>query len=239
MAVARKTEHWRSVVGYEGLYSVSDRGRVRSEERRVCNHQNGGTRLVRQRILKAHPNARSGYLVVSLYLNTERRVVTVASLVAAAFHGPNPGGMDVRHENGINTDNRATNLLYGTRVENMADARRHGTLARGERHGNARLTDAEAAAIKADPRPSIVIAIEAGISYAHVRALKTGRRRTMPLDKTPTRGAIGRNIKTERAAGKPKKQAVAIALNTARSAGMDIPQKDQNRQSSPAKKGKR
>lgn len=58
----------------------------------------------------------------------------------------------------------------------------------------------------------------------------------MPLEKSPTRAAIGRNIKTEQAAGKPKRQAVAIALNTARNAGLDIPQKDQPRQSAPVPK---
>jgi hypothetical protein len=41
----------------------------------------------------------------------------------------------------------------------------------------------------------------------------------MPLNKRPTRGAISQNIRTEVAAGKPQKQAVAIALNTARQAG--------------------
>ena len=41
----------------------------------------------------------------------------------------------------------------------------------------------------------------------------------MPLDKTGSRASIGRNIKTEIAAGKPRKQAVAIALDTARRAG--------------------
>ena len=38
----------------------------------------------------------------------------------------------------------------------------------------------------------------------------------MPLDKGKSRKAISKNIRTERAAGKPQKQAVAIALNTAR-----------------------
>jgi hypothetical protein len=38
----------------------------------------------------------------------------------------------------------------------------------------------------------------------------------MPLDKGKSKAAIGKNIKTEMAAGKPQKQAVAIALNTAR-----------------------
>lgn len=47
----------------------------------------------------------------------------------------------------------------------------------------------------------------------------------MPLEKSPSRAAIGRNIKTEEATGRPKKQAVAIALSTARRAGAKIPKK--------------
>lgn len=45
------------------------------------------------------------------------------------------------------------------------------------------------------------------------------------LEKSASRAAIGRNIKTEEAAGRPKKQALAIALNTARKAGARIPKK--------------
>jgi len=47
----------------------------------------------------------------------------------------------------------------------------------------------------------------------------------MPLDKSGSRKSIGKNIKTEIAAGRPKKQAIAIALNTARKAGAKIPRK--------------
>lgn len=47
----------------------------------------------------------------------------------------------------------------------------------------------------------------------------------MPLNKGKSKKAISENIKTERAAGKPEKQAVAIALNTARKAGAKIPKK--------------
>ncbi len=46
----------------------------------------------------------------------------------------------------------------------------------------------------------------------------------MPLIKSKSKKAIGKNIDIEEAAGKPKKQAVAIALNTAREAGAKIPQ---------------
>lgn len=47
----------------------------------------------------------------------------------------------------------------------------------------------------------------------------------MPLKKSASKKAIGENIKTEEAAGKPRKQAIAIALNTARKSGAKIPKK--------------
>lgn len=47
----------------------------------------------------------------------------------------------------------------------------------------------------------------------------------MPLDKGKSKKAISRNIETEMHAGKPQKQAVAIALNVARKAGAKIPKK--------------
>jgi hypothetical protein len=53
--------------------------------------------------------------------------------------------------------------------------------------------------------------------------LTTEEERVMPLDKSGSKASIGANIKTEEEAGKPKKQAVAIALDTARRAGADIP----------------
>lgn len=45
----------------------------------------------------------------------------------------------------------------------------------------------------------------------------------MPLDKSGSKASVGKNIQTEMAAGKPKKQAIAIALNTARRGGAKIP----------------
>ena len=47
----------------------------------------------------------------------------------------------------------------------------------------------------------------------------------MPLEKRKSKHAIANNIRAEMDAGKPKKQAVAIALNTARESGAKIPKK--------------
>lgn len=51
---------------------------------------------------------------------------SVHRLVALAFIGPCPEGMEVLHINGEPDDNRLENLRYGTRAENVADTIRHG-----------------------------------------------------------------------------------------------------------------
>jgi Family of unknown function (DUF6496) len=51
----------------------------------------------------------------------------------------------------------------------------------------------------------------------------------MPLNKGKSKAAIAKNIRTEIAAGKPQKQAVAIALDTARKAGAKIPKRKPKR----------
>lgn len=66
---------------------------------------------------------------------------TIHQLVTEAFVGPRPTGSEVRHLDGNPANNRASNLAWGTRRENMADARRHGTLVQGARCHMARLTE--------------------------------------------------------------------------------------------------
>lgn len=121
------TESWKSVVGYEGIYEVSDQGRVKSLARTV-KHGNGGYKEVPDRILKAHPD-RKGYLGVSLHKGSKasRKRFTVHSLVARAFIGPRPEGLDVCHNDGDKQNNWVENLRYDTRKENILDAVRHGT----------------------------------------------------------------------------------------------------------------
>lgn len=61
-------------------------------------------------------------------------------LIAFAFLGPCPSGCEVRHLNGIPSDNRLENLSYGTHSQNMQDAIRHGTAPRGEKNPSAILS---------------------------------------------------------------------------------------------------
>lgn len=108
-------EVWLAVGGYEGLYEVSDAGRVRSLPR-------GGTR---GGVLRGDLH-RAGYPCVRLSKEGHKTHLTVHSLVAKAFLGQRPDGMECRHINGDPSDNRAENLAWGTSSENSHDMVLHG-----------------------------------------------------------------------------------------------------------------
>ena len=119
------SEEWRAVPGYEGLYEVSDEGRVRSLDRWVVA---GWTRyIVKGQIRALSKQARSGYLKLTLANSGARRTFNVHELVALTFIGPRPSGLDICHNNGDMYDNRAGNLRYDTTSSNIIDAIEHGT----------------------------------------------------------------------------------------------------------------
>jgi len=121
-----ESERWRDVVGYEGLYQVSDMGRVRSVNRVVSDGQ-GGTRKLKERILQSSPVGRCCHLVTHIYKNGIEQTIRVHQLVAAAWIGPCPDGQQVRHGPNGAADNSVSNLCYGTRSEDGLDKRRDGT----------------------------------------------------------------------------------------------------------------
>jgi hypothetical protein len=78
-------------------------------------------------VLRPGTNGKKGYLMVFLCLNGEREARTIHTLVAEAFLDPRPPGQVVRHRDGNQRNNAATNLEWGTRGENELDKVRHGT----------------------------------------------------------------------------------------------------------------
>lgn len=72
------------------------------------------------------PSTSDGYRLLTLCAGGKRTNRPVHQLVVLAFIGPRPEGMEVRHLNGIRSDNRLENLMYGTKKENMADRALHG-----------------------------------------------------------------------------------------------------------------
>ena len=114
-------EVWSPVVGYEGLYEVSDAGRVRSLDRQIA-HEGRGRRYMRGRVL-SQSAMRNGYLKVGLPGGN----ALVHRLVLTAFVGPCPSGMEGCHNDGDRSNNRLDNLRWDSRKENNLDAVVHRT----------------------------------------------------------------------------------------------------------------
>lgn len=115
-------EEWRPIAEYEGWYEVSNLGRVRRV--RTGPGTRGGDVLA----LLRH---NQGYHSVALCRDGKPRSHLVHRLVAEAFVGPCPAKWTVNHKNGVKTNNRADNLEYCTRGENVAHAVRMGLCVRG------------------------------------------------------------------------------------------------------------
>lgn len=160
-----------------------------AEEMRVCpvdsNYMvsaNGQIfRVGRDEPLKPCILKRGGYLAVSLWSNGRGKTWPVHQLVCMTFHGPRPSERHhAAHWDGDKSNCRATNLRWATREENEADKIRHGKTNRGERNGQAVLTDAQVAEIKrrlAAGERCCNLAREYGVGGSAISNIKRGARR--------------------------------------------------------------
>ena len=136
-------EVWRPVVGYEGLYSVSDLGQVRRDV--DWNRDNKAGKIIR-----IHTDGTGGYHRVCLCRNGKSKKYSIHSLVMAAFVGQRPEGLSINHKDGIKSDNRLSNLEYCTSSQNTIHSYQNGLQhgRKGEKHHGAKLTDQDVMAIR-------------------------------------------------------------------------------------------
>jgi len=118
-------ETWLPVIGFEGIYEVSDLGQIRTVER-VAMRSNGRPHRVKSTI-RATKSTAKGYRTVTLVRDAKLSTYTVHKLVAEAFLGQRPPDHVVRHLNGDPSDNRLANLAWGTHSDNQRDSLEHGT----------------------------------------------------------------------------------------------------------------
>ena len=177
-------EVWRPVRGYEGLYEVSDLGRVRSLAR-IVKHPRGDQRKP-EKLMKLVPDP--VYYRVGLRKDGKTKPFRIHTLVAYAFlpdpPGPvgNRGGCyQVDHINENKFDNRAVNLRWVTMEWNSyhryGDAHvlhKHSSHP-GERHGMSKLVAEQVLAIRADDRPHKEIAADYGVDSTQIGHIKCRR----------------------------------------------------------------
>lgn len=170
-------ERWLPVVGYKGLYEVSDLGRVRGKVRLITDSM--GRQYYRPGRILCFSHDSRGYKIVILCKDCGRQAKLVHRLVMQSFVGPCPEGMNVCHGTGGKTDNRLVNLSYGTKSKNNGvDKLRDGTDNRGEKHGAAKLTQADVLAIRASNRPEAALAALYGVGQSQIGRIRRQERWT-------------------------------------------------------------
>lgn len=152
---------WKPIPGWPE-YEASDSGVVR--------------RVGCAAPLRGHPD-KDGYLRIVLSRGRQRTTIGIHRAVAQAFHGLSPH--QVRHLDGDVSNNKPSNLAYGTAKDNADDRAGHGRTLRGELHGSAKASDADVLA--ALERSRIVgvkaAAGEIGLTQSGLSMIRTGRSR--------------------------------------------------------------
>lgn len=163
-------ERWAPIL--DGKYEVSDLGNVRS----LYGYRS--FRRKKPKVLKPGSSGKYGYVTVCLWADGKKIGTRhVHKLVAEAFIGPRPAGLQIAHLNGIAWDNRLKNLAYATPKENVGHTLLHGTRARGERMGSAKLSNRQAVAVKlalAQGAVGSFLARKYGVSVSCISAIKRG-----------------------------------------------------------------
>lgn len=164
------TEVWKPIPGFFGFCEASSLGRVRSVSRRVISGR--GFRCITGRLLTPSLGP-DGYYFVSTSSESGHRSLPLHRLIALAFKGPRPPGLQIRHLDGVKTNCRADNLEYGTALENWADRKEHGNSVAGLQNPNAKLTVAEINEIVkiGKSRPYAETGRLFGISDSHARSI--------------------------------------------------------------------
>ncbi len=156
-------ERWLDIPRSPG-YQVSDLGRVRSVDRVVKT--SNGSRSYKGKLLRPAVSTLCGHLSLPLGRRNGKTSPgrCVHELVALTFIGPRPKGYDTRHLDGDTSNNKSSNLKYGTRGQNNIDV---------FYHGRRRFTRQDILRIRSGKEKGVDLAKEYGVWPSAISAIKT------------------------------------------------------------------
>ena len=170
------SETWKAVVGFEGLYEVSDAGRVRSLPRKVLSvNRWGPTTVSLPGKMLTLLTSYHGYYKVLLSKQGKATNKLVGTLVAEAFIGKRPPGLLVLHSDGNAKNNAVSNLRYGTQQDNMQDSIKHGTRPNGAGHYASKLTVEAVKHIRSSDKSNAELARLYVVATSAVRLARIGK----------------------------------------------------------------
>jgi hypothetical protein len=161
---------WIDIPGWETRYQITENGEVRSKNMTV-GAKGGVTASRKGRVLT--PVVKSnGYLCVTLTDGVNRPQIGLHRLVARAFIGECPIGLNVLHNDGNKLNNCRENLRYGTQADNHMDTLRHGHRLMGEKHPLSKLCEVDVHYIRVSTDKGVDLANAFNVTPAHISAVR-------------------------------------------------------------------
>ena len=162
--------------GYEGVYSASSLGCLRSKDR-VVFEKTGMAKRLRGRPIVQKMN-RGGYFSVELSAKGIVRPMRMNRIVAETFLGLAPSDRhEVCHIDGNRANNCADNLRWDTRAGNFSDKVLHGTHNRGQAHPLHRLSNSDISAIRLSASSNSDLSLTYAISPEYIGRIRAFSKR--------------------------------------------------------------
>jgi hypothetical protein len=170
-------EVWKDIVGFEGLYMVSNLGRVKSLSR--IAFQTDRKRILKEKILQSRPNG-NGYCHVELKKEGISKTIKVHRLVATAFLPNHENKRTVNHIDSNRSNNELNNLEWCTDTENVNHALIKGRLVAprnyGEKNGQSKLTVEQVLEIRKSNDTLSILSSMFGVAISTISSIKNKRR---------------------------------------------------------------
>lgn len=110
-------EIWKNVIGFEGLYSISNFGNIKSLSRK-SNISNGNFRIIKEKIMKPQVTF-NGYHAVVLNNGNRHKMVKIHTLVALHFIDNKFNLKEINHIDGNKLNNHFSNIEWCSRSQNV------------------------------------------------------------------------------------------------------------------------